>query len=139
MQGFLKGWSQKAHVQKGLAYYYWPRVIGDSLKDKIEVSHVRNGILWVKTPDPALAHNLTFFKNEIIAKYRRFLGGNYIRGVRITVGALTPDYNQRKTEKTRKEPVRDPDLPLPAAIEGIKDADLKQAFCRFYYAHQARK
>ena len=135
----MKGWSQKNHVQTGLAYYYWPQVIGDSLKDKIEVSRVRNGILWVKTPDPALAHNLTFFKSEIINKYRRFLGGNYIRNVRITVGALTAVYDQKTTEKTRKELVRVQDIPLPEAIDTIKDPDLKQAFSRFYYAHQARK
>ncbi|HHT04883.1 MAG TPA: DUF721 domain-containing protein [Hydrogenispora sp.] len=139
MQGFLKGWSQKAHVQTGLAYYYWPQVIGESLKDKIEVSHVRNGVLWVKTPDPALAHNLTFFKKEIITKYRRFLGENTIRSVRITIGALNAVDGHKTTGETKKKPVRSHALPLPEAIEGIKDPDLKQAFSRFYYAHQAQK
>lgn len=136
---FLKGWSQKSHVQTGLAYYYWPQVIGESLKDKTEVSQVKNGILWIKTPDPALAYNLTFYKNEIITKYRRFLGEKSIRGVRITVGALTSAYDYDEKGKTRKVSSQTKDLSLPEAVEEINDPDLKQAFSRFYYAHQTRK
>lgn len=103
------------------------------------MSQVKNGILWVKTPDPALAHNLTFFKKEIMTKYQRLLGENFIRNVRITVGAVTSGFDHKTTAQTRKEPVRAHDLPLPAAIEGIEDPALKQAFSRFYCAHQARK
>ena len=58
--GFLTNWSQNSPMQTGLAAYYWPQVIGEALKDKTEVSQVKNGILWIKTPDPALAYNLTF-------------------------------------------------------------------------------
>lgn len=139
VQGFLRGWSDKAHIKTGLACYYWPRVIGDALKDKTEVYRVRNGILWVRTPDSALAHNLTFFKNEIIAKYRCFLGKNFVRSVRITIGALTTDAEPKTTGKTGPEPVRVHDPPLPNAVEIIKDPTLKQAFIRFYCAHQGRK
>lgn len=139
VQAFVNSWAQKAHVQTGLAYYYWPQVIGESLSDKTEVCQVKNGILWIRTPDPALAHNLTFFKNEIIAKYKCLLGKKSIHGVRITIGALTRVDDQKTTGKTRKEPSRVQHLPLPEAIEAIPDPDLKQAFSRFYYAHQARR
>ena len=103
------------------------------------MSHVKNGILWVKTPDPSLAHNLSFFKNEIIAKYQFFLGKNVIRNVRITIGASSGLDQKTKNGQTKAETVRVCDLSLPAAIDGIADPALKQAFSRFYYAHQARK
>lgn len=138
IEGFITNWSRNSPVQTGLASYYWPRVIGDSLKEKTEVSQVKNGILWVKTPDPALAYNLTFFKKEIINKYRRYLGEKNIRGVRITVGALTGvDFPAKRETKPKLSPA--PELPLPAEVADIHDPDLKQAFIRFYYAHEGRK
>lgn len=139
VQVLLKNWSQKSQIYTGLASYYWPQVIGDALKDKTEVSQVKNGILWVKTPDPALAYNLTFFKKEIINKYRRYLGGKTIQGLRITVGELNlvDDYGKKGETNVERRPIKD--IPLPAAIEAINDPDLKQAFSRFYYSHEARK
>lgn len=136
---FLTHWSRSSLVQTGLASYYWPQVIGDSLKEKTEVSHVKNGILWIKTPDPSLAYNLTFFKKEIINKYRRYLGKKNIRGVRITVGALTGVDVYAKKRETNPKPSSAVEFPLPAAIAKINDPDLKQAFTSFYYAHERRK
>lgn len=100
---------------------------------------MKNGILWIKTPDPALAYNLTFFKNDIINKYRRYLGRKTIQGLRITVGELSmiDDYGQEGKTKTEIPPPQD--LPVPAAFEAITDPDLKQAFSRFYYSHEKRK
>ena len=56
-----------------------------------------------KNPDPALAHNLTFFKNEIIAKYRAFGREHSVRSVRITIGALNTDEEPKTTGKTEPE------------------------------------
>lgn len=139
IKGFLTSWSRNPHVQTGLACYYWPQVIGDSLKDKTEVSQVKNGVLWIKTPDPALAYNLTFFKKEIINKYHRYLGKKNIRGVRVTVGALTRAEVCEKKGKTRGELLPLSELSLPPAIAEIDDADLKRVFTQFYYAHERRK
>ncbi|NLY90550.1 MAG: DUF721 domain-containing protein [Firmicutes bacterium] len=139
IEGFMTNWSRSSLLQTGLASYYWPRVIGEALKEKTEVSQVKNGILWVKTPDPALAYNLTFFKKEIINKYRRFLGKENIRGVRITVGALSGvDVYPKKRENNSKSSSV-PALSLPAEIVSIPDPDLKQAFTSFYYAHERWK
>ena len=137
--GFLTNWSQNSPMQTGLAAYYWPQVIGEALKDKTEVSQVKNGILWISTPDPALAYNLTFFKKEIINKYRRYLGKKNIRGVRVTVGALSAVDVDDQKGKTKGKLLPASDLTLPAALTEIKDSDLKKAFTNFYYAHERRK
>ncbi|HEY8391487.1 MAG TPA: DUF721 domain-containing protein [Capillibacterium sp.] len=136
IKGFLKDWSRNSPVQTGLAAYYWPQVIGEALKEKTEVSQVKNGILWIKTPDPALAYNLTFFKKEIINKYRRYLGKKSIQNVRITVGALSlVDGKAQKREKNKESPPA-LQISLPAEIASIHDPELKQAFTSFYYAHE---
>lgn len=139
IEGFMTNWSRSSLLQTGLASYYWPRVIGEALKEKTEVSQVKNGILWVKTPDPALAYNLTFFKKEIINKYRRYLGKKNIRGVRVTVGALSAVDVDDQKGKTKGKLLPASDLTLPAALTEIKDSDLKKAFTNFYYAHERRK
>ena len=136
IKGFLTDWSRHSPVQTGLAAYYWPQVIGEALKEKTEVIQVKNGILWIRTPDPALAYNLTFFKKEIINKYRRYFGQKNIQNVRITVGALSGVDGEVKKREKETDFSPPPEPPLPAGLACIQDSDLKRAFTGFYYAHE---
>lgn len=139
VQGFVKGWPRSDRVKTGLALYYWPKVIGDDLKTKTEAVMMKNGTLWVKTPDPTLAYNLTFFKKEIIKKYNKYLGPGMIRTVRVIIGDITQDYAIVK----EKEIKISNDLQIPPQInkkiDEIKDPELKQAFVNFYKRHETIK
>src|SRR5690606_2384083 len=75
-------------LKEGLALYFWPRVAGKELETKAKAERVKNGILWVKCPDQAFSYNLSFFKKEIMRKYRRLLGPGVIRSVRIVTGEV---------------------------------------------------
>jgi hypothetical protein len=100
-----------------------------------------NGVLWVKTPDPSLAYNLTFFKKEIINKYQRYLGRKLIRDLRVTVGELSLVHDSGRTGKNSKEPLFLSPLPpaLAQEVEQISDPELKNVFLRFYHRHQTMK
>ncbi|HBG17033.1 MAG TPA: hypothetical protein DDW93_09660 [Firmicutes bacterium] len=141
VQGFLINWSQDNRAKTGLALYYWPKVIGDELKTKAEAVQVRNGILWIKTPDPSLAYNLTFFKKEIINKYQKYLGAKTIRSVRVTIGDLTDNYDYgKKGEDSRGslESIKIPSI-IDKEMKQIKDPELKKVFANFYKRHESIK
>lgn len=137
----MSDWAQNNRAKTGLVLYYWPNVIGDKLKTKTEAVRVSNGILWIKTPDPSLAYNLTFFKKEIINKYQKYLGKKIIREVRVTVGELALVYDSGKKGENSKNSLTEPFLPptLAQELEQIADPELKSAFIRFYHQHQAVK
>ena len=98
----LSTWTRNNRVKSGLVFYYWPKVIGEQLTTKTEAVRLSNGVLWVKTPDPSLAYNLTFFKKEIINKYQRYLGRKLIRDLRVTVRELSLVHDSGRTGKIVK-------------------------------------
>lgn len=117
-----------------MALYYWPRIIGEQLADKVEAERLSNGILWLKTVDPSLTQNLIFFKKQIIRKYNRILGSRTIRSVRIVTGEVRTkkknDDQQRPLELKEEFEVK-----LPESINTIKDEELRDAFSRFFRYH----
>lgn len=121
-------------IKDGLAMYYWPKVIGPDLAKKTEAVKISNGRLWVKTPDPTLTQNLTFFSKQIIDKYVSLMGPGIVRSVRITTGAITiqqaPDL-----KKEQEKNLRDEELQIPPEINTIEDEDLKKVFSRLYRRH----
>ena len=141
VQGMLSSWMQNNQVKSGLALYYWPKVIGEQLVTKTEAVRVSNGILWIKTPDPTLAYNLTFFEKEIIKKYQRYLGRKLIHDLRVTVGALSLVHDSSKTGKNSKGLLSASPLPPAFAqeVEQISDPELRTVFLRFYHRHQMMK
>lgn len=135
-QGMLSKWSKKERLREGLALYYWPRIIGDKLANKIVAERVSKGILWLKTSDPSLTQNLTFFKKQIIYKYNRMLGSGVIRSVRIVTGEVNI---RRKNEDPLKkvETKVDNEVKIPQSINEIKDEELRDAFSNFFKYHSS--
>jgi hypothetical protein len=139
VQGFVKSWSRSNRIKTGLALYYWPKVIGDDLKTKTEAVMMKNGTLWVKTPDPTLAYNLTFFKKEIIKKYNKYLGPGIIRTVRVMIGDITQDYDFAKKEEIKTANNIQIPPKISEKMEEIRDPELKQVFMNFYKRHESIK
>ncbi|HEY8345478.1 MAG TPA: DUF721 domain-containing protein [Bacillota bacterium] len=133
-QGLIKQWSNQERLKEGLALYYWPRIIGDQLADKIEAERLSNGILWLKTADPSLTQNLIFFKKQIMRKYNQILGSRAIRTVRIETGEVR---TKRKNKDQRRplELKEEFEVKIPESISKIKDEELRDAFSRFFRYH----
>jgi len=119
-----------------MALYYWPQVIGDKLIFKIKAERVTNGILWLKTNDPSLTQNLTFFRKQIIRKYNRFLGPGVVRAVRIVTGetGIAQKAENKKEKIIIKEKFKNK---FPQKLEEIKDEELKDAFSHFFRYHSS--
>lgn len=122
-------------IKDGLAMYYWPKVIGPDLAGKTEAVKISNGRLWIKTPDPTLTQNLTFFSRQIIDKYASLMGPGIVRSIRIITGSITIQQTPDLKEDHKKTLINEEELQIPPEITTIEDEDLKKVFTRLYRRH----
>ena len=77
------GWTR---IKGELAVYYWPKVAGPEIASKVEAIRFREGYIYLQTENAALAHQISLFNFDIIKKYRKMLGPNIIKGIKIKIG-----------------------------------------------------
>jgi Dna[CI] antecedent, DciA len=79
------GW---VRLKGELAVYYWPRLAGAELAKKVEAVRFRDGLLYLQTESPALAHQILLMIPDILKKYHTVLGNKVLKGIKIKVGAV---------------------------------------------------
>ncbi|MGQ9778986.1 MAG: DciA family protein [Bacillota bacterium] len=123
-----------AKLRQGLAVFLWPQVVGKEIARQTSCGPVLRGLLFVKTPNPALAHQLTLMEKEILLRYRKIMGGSYLRGIRVKIGQL----EEEKQEEPSFSAAPAETKPLPPEKEAkikelagkIPDPELAAVFFR---------
>lgn len=131
--GILAGVPGGEKIKEGLALYFWPKVIGKELAAKTRAVRIKDGTLWVVSPDPVLVQNLTFYKKQIIKKYVKVMGLMVVRSVRIITGEIPEENSREKEYGIIKNDYYD--ISPPEESNLIKDPDLYKAFTSFYRTH----
>lgn len=72
-------------LKQGLIKGNWPKIIGNDLGRKTFVGGVKDRTMYVYTENPVLLHQLSFLKDEFIAKTNDFLGMPYIKTIQFKV------------------------------------------------------
>ena len=136
----IRDWKGYSRIMEGMAVYYWPKVIGPSLAEKTMAERVRGGILWVKTDDSALAHQLSLFSSKIVQEYRRFLGEGVVKSVRFTIGHVPI---RDEVDGEYKKSLKSSNTPLSPHIiesaENIKDPELRSRFMSLVQKSENRR
>ena len=111
----LKRYKLEAGLRRGRVLALWPEVAGEMLARLTEPLRLERGELLVRVESAALAHQLTYQREEFVRRYANRLGEGTVRNVRFIAGRL----RQEKEEETgaaeeapRPEP---PPLPLELA------------------------
>lgn len=130
------GWKR---LQGELSVYYWPRIAGSEIGDKTEPTHFRNGYLYIKTDNPALAHQLSFFSAEIVKRYHQQLGLENLKGIKIRIGAITGKATVPQASDPAGELSASERNWITSCAEQISDPQLakrfKETMSRFYLQH----
>ncbi|MGE5598563.1 MAG: DUF721 domain-containing protein [Bacteroidota bacterium] len=118
-------------LRAGMAVEYWPRVVGPQVAGRTEAGPVRNRVLFVRTPDPGLAHQLSLMEREILKRYARLLGGPYLSGVRPQIGEISlPAGKDPPAEDKPLEISENQARKFASLAEEIKDPEIAAAFLR---------
>lgn len=132
LKSMVRHWHGYNRLMEGLAVYYWPRVIGPAFSRKTMAEKVMAGTLWVRTEEPTIAHQLSFFIPRILKGYRELIGDGVIKNVRFTVGNIKTSIsleNGSEEVYIGDEKVSIPDSIMDAA-NVINDEKLKQSFIK---------
>lgn len=98
IEGFFQrqgGWSR---LKGEMAVYYWPRVAGAEIAAKVNATRFYDGFLYLQTENAALAQQISLLSLDIVKKYRKILGPNIIKSIKIKIGPVQIKQNNPKND-----------------------------------------
>lgn len=117
----------------------WNLVVGPRVADRTLPDRLEKGVLWVRVETSSWMHQLSFMKDEIIAKANELCGEEVVRDLHFHLGRHSRNANDPLSAavRIRRPPLKERPLPPPArgralrAIEeeasSIEDDDLRDA------------
>jgi hypothetical protein len=98
IEGFFQRQGGWPRLKGEMAVYYWPRVAGPEITAKVIATRFYDGFLYLQTDNAALAHQISLLNLDIVKKYRRILGPNIIKGVKIKIGPVQSNQGDKEKE-----------------------------------------
>ncbi|MGC8875610.1 DUF721 domain-containing protein [Thermus sp.] len=109
----LKRAGGKERFKRGMVLAAWREVVGPGLAGVTEALALEEGTLWVRVPDPVVAHQLTYHRLLLLRRYEERFPG-MVKEIRFQVG--------------RPEAPEDSPKPQdPGPAEGVKLAQSRKA------------
>jgi len=84
----LKRYKLEAGLRRGRVLELWPEIAGEMLARLTEPLKLEGGELLVRVESAALAHQLTYQREEFVRRYASVLGAETVRNVRFVAGRL---------------------------------------------------
>ena len=126
------GWTR---LQGELAVYYWPRVAGKELAAKIEAVRYQDGSLYLRTENPALAHQVSLMSLEIIKRFQRLLGKRVITSIKIRIAPLSNPAKPASSPKVAQSLSADEEKFIQECGQEIADPELEARFAMVMRKH----
>lgn len=111
----------------------WPQVIGPKLCNVVVPVGLRRGVLLVRAANAVWQNELTFLKQELIAKLAG-AGVTYVTDLRVVVGHIPQTEPEPPPEPRTLSPEERAEIQEVAAA--ITDPELHTAFCRAVARHR---
>ncbi len=108
---FLRRPAIRRGLKTGRVLALWPRVVGPELARLTEPVRFSGGTLWVAVKDHLLAHQLTYQRSLLLARYAHRLGPGVVRELRFTVAPSL----------RAAAPPAPPPAPAPPPLEAEKE------------------
>jgi hypothetical protein len=119
----------------------WRDIVGETLADRTYPDGLERGVLWVRVKNSSWLHQLSFLRDDMVARIARELGDPpLVREVRFHIGPrerVADDDALAPTVRIRRAPARFRDPPPPADGErlariereagAVRDEELRDA------------
>jgi hypothetical protein len=97
----------------------WREIVGETLSERTFPDGLERGVLWVRVKNSSWLHQLSFLRDDLVARIARELGDPpVVREIRFHIGPrdrVADDDALAPTVKIRRAPVRFREPPDPAA------------------------
>jgi hypothetical protein len=101
----------------------WREIVGETLSDRTFPDGLERGVLWVRVKNSSWLHQLSFLRDDLVARIARELGDPpVVREIRFHIGPrerVADDDALAPTVKIRRAPVRFREPPDPAHGERL--------------------
>jgi Dna[CI] antecedent DciA-like protein len=101
----------------------WRDVVGETLAERTYPDGLERGVLWVRVKNSSWLHQLSFLRDDMVARIARELGDPpLVREVRFHIGPrerIADDDALAPTVRTRRAPARFREPPPPADGERL--------------------
>jgi hypothetical protein len=101
----------------------WREIVGETLSDRTFPDGLERGVLWVRVKNSSWLHQLSFLRDDLVARIARELGDPpVVREIRFHIGPrdrVADDDSLAPTVKIRRAPVRFREPPDPAVGERL--------------------
>ena len=92
-------------VREHTAPLIWAEMVGPQVAAATEVDRVKDGVLYVSTRSATWAHELTFYKADILRRINERVGARYQR---VSAVVIMQDFPRSAAGKTLKREMREP-------------------------------
>ena len=116
----LKRYKLEAGLRRGRVLSLWPEIAGEMLARLTEPLRLERGELLVRAESAALAHQLTYQREEFVRRYANQLGEGVVKNVRFIAGRLGEREEVEEAPEPKPEPVALP-LELARKLENWKN------------------
>ena len=116
----LKRYKLEAGLRRGRVLALWPEIAGEMLARLTEPLRLERGELLVRAESAALAHQLTYQREEFVRRYANQLGEGVVKNVRFIAGRLGEREEAKEAPEPKPEPVALP-LELARKLENWKN------------------
>ena len=116
----LKRYKLEAGWRRGRVLALWPEIAGELLARLTEPLKLDRGELLVRAESAALAHQLTYQREEFVRRYANQLGEGVVKNVRFIAGRLGEREEAEAAPEPKPEPVALP-LELARKLEDWKE------------------
>jgi hypothetical protein len=139
IEGFFQRQGGWPRLKGELAVYYWPKVAGSEIHAKVAATRFCDGYLYLQTDNAALAHQISLLNMDIIKKYRRILGPNIVKGVRIKIGPVQHNNDPKKKNEPEVILNSEEKAMIEKCGQMISEPDLAAKFATFMKKHYVLK
>jgi len=143
VDGVISKYRIHGNVQESRAVQAWPQIVGDRIAERCWPYHIREGVLLVAVSNSSWLHQLSFMKEDIVAKINEAAGGEtvLVKEVRFELaGRLAKRPSVEGHIVRPRPPPRTRKPPPPAAganlagierdAESVDDPELREIIAR---------
>lgn len=123
------GWLR---IKGELAVYYWPRIAGPEIAQRVEAVRYLNGFLFLQTENPSLAHQITMLSSDIIKRYQKVLGTGVVKSIKIKIGTITENLSPVTESNSQEQELSgEENFLIRQCSETIRDPEIAAKFSKF--------